>query len=95
MRKWDGKGIIGPNGAGKTTTVECVSGLRVPDSGVIRVLGLPRGDVGCLLVQPRVISVGEGPDEGVGAGGLGCGHDLVVGGFLPAVPDVLPDGAGE
>jgi ABC-2 type transport system ATP-binding protein len=27
-------GIIGPNGAGKTTTVECVSGLRVPDSGV-------------------------------------------------------------
>ena len=33
-------GIIGPNGAGKTTTVECISGLRVPDSGVIRVDGL-------------------------------------------------------
>ena len=33
-------GIIGPNGAGKTTTVECVSGLRVPDGGAIRVLGL-------------------------------------------------------
>jgi ABC-2 type transport system ATP-binding protein len=33
-------GIIGPNGAGKTTTVECVSGLRVPDTGTIRVLGL-------------------------------------------------------
>jgi ABC-2 type transport system ATP-binding protein len=33
-------GILGPNGAGKTTTVECLSGLRVPDSGTIRVLGL-------------------------------------------------------
>ena len=33
-------GIIGPNGAGKTTTVECVCGMRIPDSGVIDVLGL-------------------------------------------------------
>ncbi|MBJ7597152.1 MAG: multidrug ABC transporter ATP-binding protein [Candidatus Nephthysia bennettiae] len=33
-------GIIGPNGAGKTTTVECISGLRVPDSGSISVFGL-------------------------------------------------------
>lgn len=33
-------GIIGPNGAGKTTTVECISGLRTPDSGEISVLGL-------------------------------------------------------
>jgi ABC-2 type transport system ATP-binding protein len=33
-------GVLGPNGAGKTTTVECAIGLRVPDSGSIRVLGL-------------------------------------------------------
>ncbi|WP_430790180.1 ABC transporter ATP-binding protein [Actinoplanes sp. G11-F43] len=33
-------GILGPNGAGKTTTVECVEGLRVADSGQIRVAGL-------------------------------------------------------
>ncbi|MBS4753855.1 ABC transporter ATP-binding protein [Nocardioides sp. zg-ZUI104] len=33
-------GLIGANGAGKTTTVECLQGLRTPDSGVIRVLGL-------------------------------------------------------
>ncbi|WP_369405568.1 ABC transporter ATP-binding protein [Streptacidiphilus neutrinimicus] len=33
-------GILGPNGAGKTTTVECVQGLRRPDGGTIRVLGL-------------------------------------------------------
>lgn len=38
-------GVVGPNGAGKTTTVECVVGLRVPDAGTVRVLGLdPRGD---------------------------------------------------
>src|ERR1700732_4346898 len=33
-------GILGPNGAGKTTTVECAIGLRTPDSGTIRLLGL-------------------------------------------------------
>jgi ABC-2 type transport system ATP-binding protein len=33
-------GIVGPNGAGKTTAVECVEGLRRPDSGSARVLGL-------------------------------------------------------
>jgi ABC-type multidrug transport system ATPase subunit len=32
-------GILGPNGAGKTTTVECIEGLRTPDSGAISVLG--------------------------------------------------------
>jgi ABC-2 type transport system ATP-binding protein len=38
-------GILGPNGAGKTTTVECIEGLRAPDSGRISVLGLdPRRD---------------------------------------------------
>jgi ABC-2 type transport system ATP-binding protein len=38
-------GILGPNGAGKTTTVECVIGLRTPDAGMIRVMGLdPRVD---------------------------------------------------
>jgi ABC-2 type transport system ATP-binding protein len=37
-------GLVGPNGAGKTTTVECVSGLRRPDAGRIRVLGLEPTD---------------------------------------------------
>ena len=36
-------GVLGPNGAGKTTTVECVLGLRSPDAGSIRVLGLDPG----------------------------------------------------
>ncbi|HZQ08740.1 MAG TPA: ABC transporter ATP-binding protein [Anaerolineae bacterium] len=33
-------GLLGPNGAGKTTTIECIEGLRAPDSGEIHVLGL-------------------------------------------------------
>ena len=31
--------VIGQNGSGKTSTVECVEGLRKPDSGLIRVFG--------------------------------------------------------
>ncbi len=63
-------GILGPNGAGKTTTVECVIGLRSPDAGVIRVLGLDpqvdreelRANVGAQLrasVLPARLKVGE------------------------------------
>jgi len=33
-------GLLGANGAGKTTTVECIQGLRRPDSGSLEVLGL-------------------------------------------------------
>ena len=33
-------GMVGPNGAGKTTAIECVEGLRSPDGGTVRVLGL-------------------------------------------------------
>lgn len=36
-------GLLGPNGAGKTTTMECVEGVREPDSGVIEVLGKDPG----------------------------------------------------
>lgn len=66
-------GIVGPNGAGKTTTVECVAGLRTPDKGTVRVLGLdPRRDraalTQCLGVQlqqsqlPEKITVWEALD---------------------------------
>lgn len=63
-------GIVGPNGAGKTTIVESVEGLRQPDGGSIRVLGLdPIGDryeiterLGAQLQESRLqdkIRVGE------------------------------------
>lgn len=45
--------VLGPNGAGKTTTVEICEGLRRPDGGHVRVLGLdPRTDAPAL--RPRV-----------------------------------------
>ena len=33
-------GLLGPNGAGKTTTLECLEGLRLPDGGELRILGV-------------------------------------------------------
>jgi ABC-2 type transport system ATP-binding protein len=33
-------GLLGPNGAGKTTTLECVLGLRCPDTGSITIGGI-------------------------------------------------------
>ena len=42
-------GIVGPNGAGKTTTVECLEGLRPPDGGAVRVLGLDPQKQGAAL----------------------------------------------
>lgn len=33
-------GVVGPNGAGKTTAIECLEGLRKPDSGKLEVLDL-------------------------------------------------------
>ena len=45
-------GMVGPNGAGKTTTIECIEGLRKPDQGQIRVLGLdPQKDRAALREQ--------------------------------------------
>jgi ABC-2 type transport system ATP-binding protein len=32
--------VLGPNGAGKTTAIECCEGLRRPDAGTVRVLGV-------------------------------------------------------
>ncbi|HDN79565.1 MAG: ABC transporter ATP-binding protein [Chloroflexi bacterium] len=66
-------GMVGPNGAGKTTTIECIEGLRIPDSGSISVLGLdPQRDgyelrerIGVQLQEsalPHRLKVGEAID---------------------------------
>jgi len=59
-------GLVGPNGAGKTTLIEMIEGLRTPDGGSIKALGLDptrRGDelrekIGVLLqttsIQPDI-----------------------------------------
>lgn len=38
-------GFVGPNGAGKTTTLKAMLGMTLKDSGEIRLLGRPDGDV--------------------------------------------------
>ena len=51
--------VLGPNGAGKTTTIEICEGLRRPDAGTVRVLGLSPSDhqlksrVGVMLQEGR------------------------------------------
>jgi ABC-2 type transport system ATP-binding protein len=59
-------GLVGPNGAGKTTLIEMIEGLRTPDGGSIKALGLDptrQGDelrekIGVLLqttsIQPDI-----------------------------------------
>ncbi len=33
-------GVLGPNGAGKTTILECLEGLRIPESGTMSIMGV-------------------------------------------------------
>jgi ABC-2 type transport system ATP-binding protein len=60
--------LLGPNGAGKSTTVDLMLGLRRPDSGTVRIVGLaPQravedGRVGAMLQSgslPERATVGE------------------------------------
>ncbi|MDQ2749863.1 MAG: ABC transporter ATP-binding protein [Actinomycetota bacterium] len=51
--------LLGPNGAGKTTTIEICEGLRRPDGGSVRVLGLdPMADAAALRPQVGVMLQG-------------------------------------
>ena len=34
--------VLGPNGAGKSSLLSCLAGLRQPDTGVVRLAGIPR-----------------------------------------------------
>ena len=56
---------------------------------------LARGQVRRVVVDDRVVAVGQRPHEVVDVGGLGGGHDLLVGRGLAAVGDVLADRAVE
>jgi ABC-2 type transport system ATP-binding protein len=61
--------VLGPNGAGKTTTIECCEGLRRPDAGTIRVLGLdPQRDGARLRARVGVLLQDGGLPTGASAG---------------------------
>ncbi|MFF1528800.1 ABC transporter ATP-binding protein [Cellulomonas sp. NPDC058312] len=63
--------VLGPNGAGKTTTVECCEGLRSPDGGTVRVLGLdPVADAAALRPRVGVMLQDGGLPTGVPALGV-------------------------
>ena len=70
VKKGEIFGLLGPNGAGKTSTLECMEGLRKPDSGSLRIADIdpvhqPRQLAGVLGVQlqtsgmPDTLTVGE------------------------------------
>ena len=59
VRRGEVVGLLGRNGAGKTTTVECIAGLRAPDDGVIRVLGLDPAEAGLALRERLALQLQE------------------------------------
>ena len=69
-------GMVGPNGAGKTTTIECLEGLRKPDRGAVRVLGLdPQADGHTAAPAHRDAAPAvqpAGPDARMGGAGPVC-----------------------
>jgi len=79
--------VLGPNGAGKTTTLECLVGLRRPDSGSVRALGLdPHDDAAAL--RPRI---GVMLQDGGLPLGARAGHVLRHIGSLYADPRPVPE----
>jgi ABC-2 type transport system ATP-binding protein len=52
-------GVVGPNGAGKTTTIECLEGLRKPDAGTVRVLGVDPQREGQILRERTGVQLQE------------------------------------
>ncbi|MBX9244712.1 ABC transporter ATP-binding protein [Actinotalea ferrariae] len=59
VRRGEIVGMLGRNGAGKTTTVECIAGLRTPDAGTIRVLGLDPTRDGAALRERLALQLQE------------------------------------
>jgi ABC-2 type transport system ATP-binding protein len=81
VREGEVFGLLGPNGAGKTTAIRMMSGLLRPDSGRVRIHGLPveRG------AEARA-RVGVCPQELVLWGRLTCLEQLQFAGEMYGVP---------
>ncbi len=81
-------GLLGPNGAGKTTTLECLEGLRQPDSGILQVAGVDpsrearklRGKIGVQLQTsglPETISATDAMKFFCAYQGIAPRYDLI------------------
>ncbi len=55
--------MLGPNGAGKTTLVLHLNGIIEPDSGAVRVAGLPVASEHLMEVRRRTGVVFQDPDD--------------------------------
>lgn len=62
IRKGDIYGLIGRNGAGKTTFLKCISGVVIPDKGIVEIFGennpnklyMVRNRMGALINKPAL-----------------------------------------
>ncbi len=45
LREGEVLGVIGPNGSGKTTTFDLISGIQIPDAGIVRYEGVDITDL--------------------------------------------------
>ncbi len=80
-------GLLGPNGAGKTSTLECLEGLRRPDGGALRILGVdPARDTrrlwGLIGVQLQTLGL---PVNWLAFVGLAYGAQVPGGALLPVL----------
>ena len=83
-------------------STELVASSRISSDGsdrnaraIVMQLLLARADVAALLVEHRVVAVGQAAHEPVDEGRLGRGVDLLLGRVRVAVGDVVPDRAAE
>lgn len=81
--------LEGPSGSGKSTWVGLVSGLRVPDSGLLLMRGIDRGTLGELGWRRRVVASPQFHENHLLTGSLA--FNLLLGRNWPPEPDDLAE----
>ncbi len=81
--------LEGPSGSGKTTLASLLSGLLVPESGVVLVDGLDRGVLGSAGWRARVVMAPQPHDNYLVGGSLAL--NLLMGRQWPARPQDLAE----
>ena len=75
-------GMLGPNGVGKSTIFNIITGLIIPDSGIIKINGQDVTDLPVYL-RTRKFKIGYVPQHG------GFFHDLTLYQNLRAVSEIV------